>query len=285
MAAEAAEGSSLLRKWFRPTVFRERGTAEAAALAYEQAVVESVQTSAAEIAFNVGTACSSGGTERGGVRMPARDFIIASARMRLDNDEPVYVTARWRWAADLEKYTATSHLDRAQCQWVEQRSLRFGDPLDPPENIMIVDRPGICQKPYMCVVLVVVLLLRVLLSSRRWRPLVCLCPGLQQRRRVSFFAMGLLPRPPSRILLIGLGAGHLVEIWRAHLPRIAGTPLEIHCVRSSVSRRSHCICLPVRSSCARRSQVMVSLFSVGAGRAACRSGRIGAAVLQLRSCR
>jgi len=36
-------------------------------------------------------------------------------------------------------------------QWVEQRSLRFGDPLDPPENIMIVDRPCICQKSYMCV--------------------------------------------------------------------------------------------------------------------------------------
>ena len=169
MAAEAAEGSSLLRKWFRPTVFRERGTAEAAALAYEQAVVESVQTSAAEIAFNVGTACSSGGTERGGVRMPARDFIVASARMRLDNDEPVYVTARWRWAADLEKYTATSHLDRAQCQWVEQRSLRFGDPLDPPENIMIVDRPGICQKPYMCVVL-------VLLPAARTAELTPLAP-------------------------------------------------------------------------------------------------------------
>jgi hypothetical protein len=36
-------------------------------------------------------------------------------------------------------------------QWVEQRSLRFGDPLDPPENIMIVDQPCICQKAYMCV--------------------------------------------------------------------------------------------------------------------------------------
>ena len=154
MAVEAAEGSSLLRKWFRPTVFRERGTAEAAALTYEQSVVDSDR---ARVQYNVGTACSSGGAERGGVRMPARDFIVASARMRLDNDEPVYVTARWRWTADLEKYMVTTHPDGDHAQWVEQRSLRFGDPLDPPENIMIVDRPGICQKPYMCVVLVLLL--------------------------------------------------------------------------------------------------------------------------------
>jgi hypothetical protein len=47
---------------------------------------------------------------------------------------------------------------------------------------------------------------------------------------VSFFAMGLMPRAPSRILLIGLGAGQLVELWRTHLPRAEGATLDIHCV-------------------------------------------------------
>ena len=42
--------------------------------------------------------------------------------------------------------------------------------------------------------------------------------------------MGLMPRAPSRILLIGLGAGQLVELWRTHLPRAEGATLDIHCV-------------------------------------------------------
>ena len=143
----AAEGGgrscSLLQRWFGPPIFRDRATVEAAAREYEQAVDDE---DSARVRYNVETAFTAGGTERGGVRMPARDFMVATSRLRLDNNEPVYVTARWRWAADLE----TSHLARP-CDgvWVEQRSLRFGDPLDPPENIMIVDRPWICQKPYM----------------------------------------------------------------------------------------------------------------------------------------
>lgn len=146
----AGEEASLLRRWFEPSVFRNRGTAEAAARDYEQNVVG---VDSATVRYNVGTALTPGGTERGGIRMPARDFIIASAGMQLDNNEPVYVTTCWRWAADLEsRSTGSTVIARPgnwNGQWVEQRSLRFGDPLDTPENVMIVDRPCICRKPYM----------------------------------------------------------------------------------------------------------------------------------------
>ena len=60
---------------------------------YEEAVAASElgDAGASWVQYNVGTACTSGGTEHGGVRMPARDFILASSRMRLDDNEPVYL--------------------------------------------------------------------------------------------------------------------------------------------------------------------------------------------------
>ena len=71
---------------------------------------------------------------------------------------------------------------------------------------------------------------------------------------MSFFALALLPRHPSRILLIGLGAGQLVELWRTHLPRTASSTLEVHCVRFAVT---HTLQPTTRPFCPR---VKVSLF-------------------------
>ena len=175
---------SLLRSYFGVSVFAEGRAAEAAD-AYEAECDDDLATKS----YNIATARSAGAQI-----MPSRDFILATARMRLDDDELVYVTTRWRRAAELTACgTSEEGPSLEEGGWVEQRSLRFGDPLDPPENVMVVGQPSVCQKPYM---------------------------------RVLFFAMGLLCQPPARILLIGLGAGQLVEIWRTHLP----SPLHIDCV-------------------------------------------------------
>ncbi len=90
-AAAAEPEASLLRRWFPPSVFRERASAEVAARAYQQAAAASDGDGASWVQYNVGTACTSGGTERDGVRMPVRDFILASSRMRLADNEPVYL--------------------------------------------------------------------------------------------------------------------------------------------------------------------------------------------------
>jgi hypothetical protein len=140
----------MLRRWFAPSVFLASDTVEAAARAYEQAA----DGDDATVRYNADTARTAIATGGRSFKMPGRDFIVASDRMRLDDNEPVYVTACWRRAADLESCGATITGEQVgDAQWVEQRSLRFGDPLDPPENIMVVEQPSICQKPYMCVVL------------------------------------------------------------------------------------------------------------------------------------
>ena len=130
-------------------------------------------------------------------RSPPRDFVVASARLELDGGEPVFVTARWRRADAL---AAVGAQPTSGDEWVEQRCLRFGSETDPPENTMVRGQPLVCQKAYM---------------------------------RVSFFALGLLDRPPGQglaILLVGLGAGQLTHLWRRHLPRTPGQTHTIHCV-------------------------------------------------------
>ena len=140
--------------------------------------------SAATVTWNIETAKQS--VANGGNQ--SRDFVIAVASMALAAGEPVFVTAQWRRVKGLAACGAAEGLGQPG-GWVEQRCLRFSDATDPPENIMIVGQPCVCQKQYM---------------------------------RVSFAVFAFLPHAPARVMLIGVGAGQLVEMWRIHLPPCAG---------------------------------------------------------------
>jgi hypothetical protein len=157
--------------------------------------------SAAVVQWNTDTAQEAAQGRPGGGPPSRRDFILAKLPLSLAPGESVLVTARWRRAGAPElaalgcRRARSSHRD--DDDWVEQRSLRFGDALDPPENTMIVGQPCVCQKLYM---------------------------------RASLFVVSLLSRPPSRLLLLGVGAGQLVSLWQQHLPPPQRKQRTIDCV-------------------------------------------------------
>ena len=129
----------------------------------------------------------------------SRDFVLVEMQMALADDEAVFVTTQWRQVQELTAFGAGASVSG----FVEQRCLRFGGAREPPENQVVVGQPTVCQKAYL---------------------------------RVSFFVFSVLPRPPLRLLLVGVGAGQLLSLWRAHLPPCTGNQQRvIHCVELHVS--------------------------------------------------
>ena len=133
-----------------------------------------------------------------GKKLANGDHIVSHRYLAIDeDDEEVFVTARWQRASGLRSLGCDEATES-----VEERSLRLSDPLDDPENVLIAGQPWVTQKPYI---------------------------------RASFFALALASRPIQRLLLIGTGAGQLVDLWCRHLPRLhqggaTCSGLDVHCV-------------------------------------------------------
>ena len=178
---------------------------------------------------------------------PRNDFIMAAGKLAAaGGGGAVFVTARWLDTAALNGLGSPRSFPAGkphQEQWVEQRALRFADvrkpndfiapliarlPLDsthdglayalqaadPPENLMLVGNPLYTAKAYLRLSFVALgLLVRRHVSTRRVMSLSSphhpLPPMTVQRAGQD--------RPPQRLLLIGLGAGHLVGLWSAYL--------------------------------------------------------------------